>query len=155
MMFEEENIKTDDTNTILTEDGKIVVNEAYCHNGHNLMSPDVKIAGYPSIRLLITDPKGKKHDLYISAVDGDHEKKGGEGIKQGQLLVVSCPICEEELDNISPCDCTKGSKFVAIYMNKKRSFSSCVGVCNSWGCYRSFMNSAWRIISRLADKSAR
>jgi len=154
MKFEEE-IMNPENNTILTADGRIVVTEAYCHNGHSLMAPDVKISGYPSVRLLVTDDKNKKQDIYISAVDGDHEKKGGEDYKPGQILTISCPTCEEELDNIAPCDCTKGSKFVAIYLNKKRSFSTCVGICNSWGCYRSFMNSAWRIISRLADKSAK
>ena len=150
MMFEEEN-----TGTILTENGKLVITQAYCHNGHDLISNDVKISGYPSIKLTVAGHDNKKQDVYISAVDGDHEKQGGKGFKDNQLLTICCPVCEEELDNIAPCDCTKGSKFVAIYLNKKRSFTSCLGVCNSWGCYRSFMNSAWRIISRLADKTAR
>ncbi|MEI6080023.1 MAG: hypothetical protein WCQ53_05270 [bacterium] len=146
MTFEEEN-----TSTILTEDGKLVVTQAYCHNGHDLISSESKISGYPSIKLLIIDEKNKKHDVYISAVDADHTRKGGDELKKDQVVTVACPVCEEELDNIAPCDCTKGSKFVAIYLNKKRSFTSCVGICNSWGCYRSFMNSVWRIISRLAD----
>ncbi|MEI6093164.1 MAG: hypothetical protein WCQ47_05715 [bacterium] len=149
MTFEEEN-----TSTIMTEDGRLVVTRAYCHNGHDLMSNEFKISGYPSIKVLISDVN-KKQDVYISPVDGDRTKHGGDGFNEHQLVTISCPTCEEELDNIAPCDCTKGSKFVAIYLNKKRSFTSCVGICNSWGCYRSFMNTAWRIISRLADKSAR
>ena len=136
---------------VLNEDGKFVVTEAYCHNGHELMDPTVKISGYPSIKLLaISDDK--KEYINISAVENDHGKKGGKGFKEKELLTLACPVCEEELDNIAPCDCVRGSKFVAVYLNKKRSFSSCVGVCSSWGCYRSFMNSAWRIISRLADR---
>lgn len=149
MTFEEEN-----TSTIMTEDGRLVVTRAYCHNGHELISNEVKISGYPAIKLLISDGKEKEY-VYISSVDADRSKKGGAGFKDNQLLTVACPVCEEELDNIAPCDCTKGSKFMAIYLNKKRSFTSCVGICNSWGCYRSFMNTAWRIISRLADKSVR
>jgi hypothetical protein len=138
-------------NIVLTEDGKYLVTEAYCHNGHNLVDTKTKISGYPSIKLLAISGD-KKEEIHISAVEGDQSKKGGEVFKDKELLSLSCPVCEEELDNIAPCDCIKGSKFVAIYLNKKRSFSSCVGICNSWTCYRSFMNSAWRIISRLADR---
>lgn len=147
-MFDEENIGT------LTEDGKLVLTEAYCHNGHSLVDKSVKISGYPSIQLLVSD--GKHEEMVnISAVEGDQEKKYKKDFKKNTLLVVSCPTCKEELDNIAPCDCIKGSKFVAIYLNKKRSFTGCVGICNSWGCYRSFMGSAWRIISRLADKTSK
>jgi len=145
-MFDESN------ENILAEDGKLVVTHAYCHNGHSLIETKVKISGFPSIKLRVSDGKIEEI-IYISAVQGDNVKKYEHGYPKNTLLVVSCPVCKEELDNISPCDCIKGSKFVAIYLNKKRSFSGCVGVCNSWDCYRSFMNTAWRIISRLADKS--
>ena len=146
-MFEESN-----ENLLTTEDGKLIVTHAYCHNGHDLIDNETKISGYPSIQLLASD--GKREELlHISAVQGENVKKFEKGFPKNTLLIISCPTCKEELDNISPCDCIKGSKFVAIYLNKKRSFSGCVGICNSWECYRSFMNTAWRIISRLADKS--
>lgn len=141
----------DDNQSVLTEDGKVVVTQAFCHNAHNLINQDVKISGYPSINLVVSDGKTEQM-VYISSVQGDQAKKFDTAYPDNTLLTISCPICKEELDNIAPCDCTKGSKFVAIYLNKKRSFSGCVGVCNSWNCYRSFMGSAWRIISRLADK---
>ena len=144
----------DDNQSVLTEDGRIVVTQAYCHNAHNLIDEEVKIAGYASIKLLLSDGKHEEV-INMSAVDGDHTKKYKKGFSKDSLLVISCPICKEELDNIAPCDCIEGSKFVAIYLNKKRSFSGCVGVCNSWNCYRSFMGSAWRIISRLADKETK
>ena len=143
--------QTKDENIVLTEDCKYVITEAYCHNGHDLIDKKVKISGSPSIKLLAISAD-KKEEINICAVEGDQSKKGGEGFKNKELVALSCPVCEEELDNIAPCDCIRGSKFVAIYLNKKRSFSSCVGICSSWGCYRSFMSSAWRIISRLADR---
>ena len=145
-MFEE-------NENLLTEDGKLVVTTAYCHNGHSLIDPKVEISGHPSIKLLVSDGK-REEIIHISAVQGDNVKKFDKDFPENSLLVISCPTCKEELDNIAPCDCIKGSKFVAIYFNKKRSFSGCVGICNSWNCYRSFMSTAWRIISRLADKSA-
>jgi len=144
----------DDNQSILTEDGKVVVTQAFCHNAHDLINKDVKVSGYPSINLLVSDDGKTEQMVYISAIQGDQVKKFDKPYKDNTLLTISCPICKEELDNIAPCDCIKGSKFVAIYMNKKRSFSGCVGVCNSWSCYRSFMGSAWRIISRLADKKS-
>jgi len=147
-MFDEEHIG------VLTDDGKLVINEAYCHNGHDLLDNELEISGYPSIKLLVSD---KKHEeiINISAVEGDQQRKFKKGFADKTLLTVSCPMCKEELDNIAPCDCVKGSKYVAIYLNKKRTFGGCVGVCNSWGCFRSFMGSAWRIISRLADKTSK
>ncbi|MFH1223032.1 MAG: hypothetical protein V1647_01660 [Pseudomonadota bacterium] len=146
-MFDEQNTGT------LTDDGKLIISEAYCHNGHRLIDEEVKISKYPSIKLLVSDGKNEEI-INISAIEGDQQKKFKKGFANGTLLIISCPVCKEELDNIAPCDCIKGSKFVAIYLNKKRSFSTCLGVCNSWSCYRSFMGSAWRIISRLADKSS-
>ena len=145
-MFDESN------ENLLTEDGKLIVTHAYCHNGHNLIDTKTKISGYPAIKLFVSDGKHEEI-IHISAVQGENVKKFEKGFPKNTLLTISCPTCKEELDNISPCDCIKGSKFVAIYLNKKRSFSGCVGICNSWECYRSFMNTAWRIISRLADKS--
>lgn len=141
----------DENQSILTEDGKVVVTQAFCHNAHDLINKEVKLSGYPSINLLVSDGKTEQ-TVYISSVQGDQTKKFEKDYPKNSLLTISCPVCKEELDNIAPCDCTKGSKFVAIYLNKKRSFSSCVGICNSWSCYRSFMGSAWRIISKLADK---
>lgn len=138
-------------NFVINEDGKFVVTEAYCHNGHELIDPKEKISKYPSIKLLGVSGSNRE-EIHISAVESDQTKKGGAIFKDGEVLTLCCPVCEEELDNIAPCDCVKGSKFFAIYLNKKRSFSSCVGICSAWGCYRSFMNSAWRIISRLADR---
>ncbi len=143
----------DQDQNVLTEDGRVVVTQAYCHNGHDLINNDVKVSGYPSINLLLSDGKSEQL-VYISAIQGDNSKKFDTTYPEHTLLTVMCPVCKEELDNIAPCDCVKGSKFVAIYLNKKRNFSSCVGICNSWNCSRSFMGSAWRIISRLADKNS-
>jgi hypothetical protein len=118
--------------------------EAYCHNGHDLISTDVLIYGESTIKLLAKNNEVKTY-IYISTKENDNTIKADKIIKEGSILELLCPICEEELDNIAPCLDGKG-KYLAIYLDKKRNFSNSIGICNCWGNYKNLKKPTWQII---------
>jgi hypothetical protein len=103
---------------VTKKNGKIVVNEAYCSNGHSLMS-DVMIDDGKSIHFLYTDQKGKKEtDILISPVVRKCKKKilKGEPFRKGEIVKILCPKCRAELPVLFNCEC--GAPIYFFYIDK-------------------------------------
>ena len=98
---------------------KIVLNEAYCSNGHSLMS-DVLIEEEKGIHFVYTDEKGvNETDIVISPVVRKCIKKilRGEAFKKGEIVKILCPSCREELPVLFNCEC--GAPIYLFYIDSK------------------------------------
>lgn len=116
---------------------KIVVNEAYCSNGHSLMS-DVKIQGEKGIHFIYTDEKGfKEIDIVISPVVRKCIKKilKGEAFKRGETVKILCPSCRTELPVLFNCEC--GAPIYLFYIDKQLDHNFGQSFCSRIGCVKS------------------
>jgi len=116
--------------------GKLVVNEAYCPQGHNLMS-EVKVDDERGIRLIYTDESGAKEtEIVISPVVGKCEKRvlKGEAFKDGDIVKILCPDCRMELPVL--CDCECGAPIYLFYLDNSMNPRYAQSVCSRVGCVR-------------------
>lgn len=120
--------------------------EYFCHNGHSLLCEEVKVNNSASIKLLFATAN-KEGLVYLSPEQDKNIIKAETEFKDNELLRIMCPECKEELDNIAPCKCSNGSKFVALYLNRNRSFNDSVGLCNRWKCSNLYLQNTWKILS--------
>jgi hypothetical protein len=121
---------------IQKKSGQLVVNEAYCPKGHDLMS-EVEIDNEPGIHFIYTDKTGKKEtDIVISPVVRKCRKKilKGEGFKKNEIVKILCPICRIELDVMFDCEC--GAPIYLFYIDKQRNYYYGQSFCSRIGCVK-------------------
>jgi hypothetical protein len=121
---------------IQKKDGHLVVNEAYCPKGHNLIS-GVKIDDEPGIHFIYTDETGKKEtDIVISPVVRKCRKKilKGDGFQKNEIVKILCPMCRTELDVLFECEC--GAPIYLFYIDKKRDYYYGQSFCSRIGCVK-------------------
>jgi hypothetical protein len=130
----------------------IVVTQAYCQNGHNLVIEDGELFdGYPGLRLNLTSRDGVTGTVTLSPFHGDNTKKGDLDWKNGEPLVLSCPVCNEELPRLASCNCEGKGNLVKVHLTPGLSDSHILAMCNVWGCRRSRTIDNWQIISEYLD----
>lgn len=133
----------------------IVITEAYCPNGHNLILPDNdEFDGYPGIKMKIVSSTDSGI-LYASPFHGDGTKKGKQDWKQGEKLEIHCPECDILLPKLAKCHCSMDSAedgdLVKLYTSADLNDSHILAFCNVWGCRRSRTIDNWNIISEYLD----
>ncbi len=72
---------------------KIHVEHVYCQNGHSLVDPDIKIKGYPAIKVRVKyqDQEGW---LYLDPVYGSYDNIEKDiKIPKGGVVEFFCPEC--------------------------------------------------------------
>ena len=142
-----------DSSIIQVDDVFIVVTQAFCQNGHNLVENDNELFdGYPGIKLHLTDGQGTSGIVYLSPFHGDSSKKGKTDWPTGAKLVVRCPICESPLPTLAKCHCDpsispNGGDLVKLFLSPARTDSHIIALCNVWGCRKSRTIDNWHIIS--------
>ena len=129
----------------------IVLTEAYCPAGHNLISDDNEtFDGYPGIRLKISDDT-KSGILFVSPFHGDGTKQGEQNWKTGQKLHVSCPYCDAPIPRLAGCHCDPHSDvdgdLLKLYTTPALNDSHIMAFCNVWGCPRSRTIDNWNLVS--------
>jgi hypothetical protein len=129
----------------------IVVTEAFCPNGHRLISPDnEEFDGYPGIRLQISDGE-KTGILFVSPIHGDGTKKGMTDWKDGQKLTITCPYCGTGIPRLAGCHCYPDSPssgdLLKLFTTPSLNDSHIMAFCNVWGCPRSRTIDNWNVIS--------
>lgn len=135
------------------DDVFIVVTQAFCQNGHNLVDNDNEMFdGYPGIKLQLTDGRGNAGIVYLSPFHGDSSKKGKTDWPAGTKLNVRCPICNVLLPVLAKCHCDpaispNGGDLVKLFLSPSRTDSHIVALCNVWGCRKSRTIDNWNIIS--------
>jgi hypothetical protein len=137
------------------DDVFIVITEAYCPNGHNLITDDnEKFDEYPGIKLKIIS-KDKSGYLYISPFHGDASKKGDCNWNSGEKLEIRCPVCDVVLPTMARCHCTtdnnQNGDLIKLHTSRALSDSHVLAFCNVWGCRRSRTIDNWNIISEYLD----
>lgn len=132
----------------------VLLTGAYCPRGCPLISEDSPMFdGFPGI-LLTARSSGLEGRLVLSPFQGDSRKMGPD-FEEGSLLQLECPICSTPLIPVAPCSCTEASQYMAIYTVKVADPEYMVGLCNCWGCFRSFIKDAGKVVTeyRVTPKS--
>ncbi len=136
---------------MIKEDVYIIVTQAFCPNGHNLVGVgEHTFDGYPGICLWVGD--GTTEGLVeLSPFHGDHTKYGPT-FAEGTKLHVQCPVCRAELETIGKCNCEHG-ELRAIFLSPRRQTAHQIAVCDVWGCYHSRVIDNNEIFSEFVDSS--
>jgi hypothetical protein len=128
----------------IPEPHEVLLTGAYCPNGCQLISPDgPAFEGYPGITLIV-EAKGESSTLVLSPFQGDHRRVGPE-LEEGSLVTLRCPSCGVTLQPVAPCPC--GGQYLALYTVQVPDPDYMVGICSRWGCFRSFLKDAGRIVT--------
>lgn len=109
-----------------------IIDEAYCPNGHSLISDEVMFCDFKAIHIKI---RNKKYltDLFISPLVGDKSKlRLDKRLDKNIISEFLCPECKSRLPVVSPCSC--GGELMAMYLDSSLKLSKSVTVCNRFGC---------------------
>jgi hypothetical protein len=115
----------------------LIVKEAYCSNGHSLISA-TKIDNENGINFIYTDKDGKKEtDIVISSVVGSCEKEllKGSSLNNNDLVKILCPSCRTELPILLDCEC--GAPIYLFYIDKQLKHNYGQSLCSRIGCSKS------------------
>ena len=133
----------------------IVVTQAFCPNGHNLVvDGNETFDGFPGIRLKVIggDAMG---DVLLSPFHGDATKKGKTDWPPGTRLQVLCPECDTPLPVMAKCHCQgrkdAGGDLVKLYLTPALNDSHVLALCNVWGCRHSRTIDNWQLISEFLE----
>ncbi len=137
------------------DDVFIVVSQAFCPNGHNLVDDEnEKFDGYPGIRLKLTSDS-ESGDVYLSPFHGDSTKKGQTDWENGTKFKIKCPMCDTALPILAKCHCSKDrgptGDLIKLFLSPGLTDSHIMAVCNVWGCRKSRTIDNWHIISEYLD----
>ncbi len=120
--------------TVKEKKGEWVVNEAFCPEGHSLMS-DMKIEGERGMHFLYTNEMGDKEtDIVISPVVRRCQKTilKGEAFGEGETVKILCPTCRTELPILHDCEC--GAHIYLFYLDDSRNPRYAHSFCSRIGC---------------------
>ena len=116
---------------------ELVINEAYCQNGHSLMS-NVEINGHKGIHLIYTDSEGAEEaEIVITSIVGKSDKKilKGKAFSENKTVRILCPRCHEELPILLNCEC--GAPIYLFYIDDKLDHNYGQSLCSRIGCVKS------------------
>jgi hypothetical protein len=116
--------------------GAVVVNEAYCPEGHSVMS-DVEIEGEKGLHFIYTNEAGDKEtDIVISPVLRKCQKTilKGEPFKEGEKVKILCAECRTELPVMHHCEC--GAPIYMFYLDDRRNPHYAHTFCSRIGCVK-------------------
>ncbi len=134
------------------DDVYIVITQAYCPNGHNLIDDaNESFDGYPGIKLYLESSGGNGGNVVLSPFHGDHSKKGKTDWSDGTPVTISCPECSTALPKLANCRCPGSGDLVKVFLTPQLNDSHVLAVCNIWGCKRSRTIDNWQIISEYLD----
>ena len=134
------------------DDVIILVEQAFCPNGHNLIDDEnEKFDGYPGIRLRLESEDGVTGEITLSPFHGDDAKRGKTDWANGQRLRVSCPTCDAALPRLGTCHCESEGDLIKLYLSPALKDSHLLALCNIWGCRRSRTIDSWQIISEFLE----
>ena len=111
----------------------LVINNCYCHNGHNLISETAIFNGFKGI-LLNAAHMGQSGLVALSPVYGYKSRVSLDLVfNPGEIWDVSCPDCSEKLPVFSSCSC--GGDRIALFLDKNADFANCILICNRIDCF--------------------
>jgi hypothetical protein len=125
-------VKHDDSKSIKAE---VVVNAVYCPNGHNLISVDHEVSGFPGIEVRFSGRRSGQGLLSLSALFGDTSYCVLEGsVDPDEPLDLSCPHCGVSLDVLASCPCSDDAVTVMAYLYPRKDPHQAIAFCNVLSC---------------------
>ncbi len=128
----------------------VVITQAFCRNGHNLVgrSPE-EFDGFPGISLWVESGEDSG-EVVVSAIHGDHRKRG-KTFPEGAKLSIQCPECKEEFETLTKCHCSDHGMLRKIYLTPKATDAHIIAVCDIWGCPLSRVIDNYEMFSEFAE----
>ena len=131
---------------------EVVVNAVYCPVGHNLISVENEVSGFPGISVLFKGKKSGDGLLALSAVFGDTSYCVIEGrVDPDEPLELSCPHCGTQLDVLASCPCRSGAVTVLAYLYPKKDPHQAIAFCNVLSCPNSAVIRSGEAIRMLSE----
>ena len=126
---------------------EVVVNAVYCPEGHNLISLDHPVSGYPAIVVKFSGRRSGEGLVTLSAVLGDSAYRVLEGkANPDEPLDLSCPHCGTSLDVLGSCPCKADALTVMAYLYPKKDPHQAIAFCNVLSCPNSALFRSGEII---------
>ncbi|MCK4506822.1 MAG: hypothetical protein KAW14_14495 [Candidatus Aegiribacteria sp.] len=126
---------------------EVVVNAVYCPEGHNLISLDHLVSGYPAIVVKFSGRRSGDGLVALSAVLGDSAYQVLEGdANPEETLDLSCPHCGTSLDVLGSCPCNTDALTVMAYLYPKKDPHQAIAFCNVLSCPNSALFRSGEII---------
>ena len=123
------------------------VTQVFCPNGHELIMPDnAKFDGLPGIKLFLKGDD-KEDIVFISPFLNKRHRTGGEAFDLGDKLEVRCPVCNEKMPVIGPCDCQWNGEYVMLSLDKDPTNRNAVCFCDIWGCPKGDVRLAGEVVA--------
>ncbi len=134
---------------VLRRKKRILIKQLYCENGHPLISPsNPRFDDEPGIHLTC-EGEYYRQSVYLSPFQNDDRKKYRKAYKDGELLLLFCPVCETEFPVMASHDCRPGAMFHLLFLDKEANSHNAVCICNAWGCYASRLILSGEILSEV------
>ena len=151
-------VPADDSALKQVDDVFIVVTQAFCPNGHNLIVDFDKepydfesdFDGFPGLKIRL-ESDTESGDVVLSPFHGDSSKKGKTDWRAGTKVNILCPHCRTPLPRLASCRCPDNGDLVKVYLSPALTDSNVLAFCNVWGCRRSHTIDNWEIISEYLD----
>ena len=131
------------------EEKCIIVTQAFCPNGHNLMDDYVNFNGFAGIRLKIRRPNGDEGEMILSPIFGD-QSIVYIGIKpqKGEKLEMFCPECGEKLPVIEKCKLCENGEIRGLSLSENFDIMNGIAFCDVVGCPSSYIVDSGDLIER-------
>jgi len=111
----------------------LVIEECYCHNGHNLVCKKAIFNGFNGIIFKIKKDN-QEGMVALSPVYGYKSRVCLDvELKEEEIWEIICPECNEPLPTFAKCSC--GGDLVAMFAEKEKDFSDCLTICNRINCF--------------------
>jgi hypothetical protein len=131
---------------VIVKDKSILVTQAYCKNGHNLVRGEKVWDGNKGITL-VGKIGNKRMNINLSPYQGDDRKILDGAIERGEILKLLCPECGVAFELFSPCKC--GADIVYMYLTEELDARDSICICSRYGCRYSCLTSRGKIVSEL------
>ncbi len=126
---------------------EVVLNAVYCPEGHNLISLDHLVSGYPAIVVKFSGRKSGDGLLALSAILGNSAYDVLEGeANPDEMLDLSCPHCGTPLDVLGSCPCNTDAVTVMAYLYPVKDPRQAIAFCNVLSCPNSALFRSGEII---------
>ena len=123
----------------------LVVQECFCPNGHNLVSPRVRFNRFPGIMFKVRLDEGDGL-VALSPIFGDKSRITLDvDLVKDSILTPYCPHCDIQLPTYGPCGC--GGDLAALFTTRSEDFGNCVGVCTRVDCYNAEVHNANELLT--------
>ena len=125
----------------------VVVRQAFCPNGHNVVQNRYKFSGFAGIHLK-AEINGNKGDLILSPIFGDHSHITIDiDINLGDQPKMTCPICGVELPILKKCENCESGNMLVLSMREKFDITDGIAFCDVAGCPSAYILDAEKLIN--------